>query len=189
MDLITPFSVVLVAVILQRLGELVVAARNARWMQALGGYEVGATHYKWIVLVHAGFFLSLFAETVGRGHWHATPYILPSALFLLAQLLRIWCLLSLGKFWNTRIYILPGSDPVVRGPYRFLRHPNYVTVALELLALPLAFGAWYTACTFTLLNAAVLRIRIAAEEQALAEATGYAETFASRSRFLPVKKR
>lgn len=183
------FDIIFALVILQRLIELGIAKRNAAYIRALGGYEVGAEHYRWIVLLHASFFASLLLETVERGHLNMMPAVLPFAVFLGAQVLRVWCLRSLGRFWNTRIFILPGSDPVRRGPYRFLRHPNYTVVAFELFTLPLAFGALYTALLFSLLNALILRVRIRIEEQSLSEATGYAEALGSRPRFLPFSKK
>ena len=186
---LTWFELLFALVILQRLIELGIAKRNAAYIRALGGYEVGAEHYRWIVLLHASFFASLLLETVERGRLHEPPSLLPFAVFLLAQALRVWCLSALGRFWNTRIYILPGSEPVRRGPYRFLRHPNYTVVALELFTLPLAFGALYTALLFSLLNALILRVRIRAEEQALSEATSYAEAMGQQPRFLPFSKK
>lgn len=187
--MVTPFEALVAFVIVQRLIELVIAKRNARRIIGLGGYEAGAEHYPLLLLLHTGFFVSLITETLWRGNAGLTPHLLPLGLFLLMQGMRIWCLASLGPFWNTRILILPGSSPVVRGPYRFLRHPNYVVVAVELLTLPLAFGAWTTAILFSMLNALVLRVRIRVEEEALAEATGYAEEMGLRARFLPLRRR
>lgn len=166
------FWIVYGTILLQRLGELFMASRNARLIRACGGYEVGAEHYKYIVLLHASFFASLLLE-VWRG---GKPFILPAwwyipfCFFLSAQLLRYWCMYSLGRRWNTRILILPGAPPVTRGPYRYLRHPNYLVVAIELLTLPLTFAAYSTALVFTLLNAWVLlRIRIPLENRAVYE--------------------
>jgi methyltransferase len=187
--MVTPFLLVLCFVFLQRIAELVIAKKNALYLRSLGGYEVGAGHYPLLVLMHAGFFLSLIAEVYGRGLEAVDPALLPFAIFVVAQGLRVWILRSLGRYWNTRIFVVPGSEPVVRGPYRFLRHPNYVVVALELFTLPLAFGAVVTAVVFTVLNFAVLRVRIRVEEAALCEATGYAETMGPRSRFVPFRKR
>ncbi|PWK13377.1 isoprenylcysteine carboxyl methyltransferase family protein [Tumebacillus permanentifrigoris] len=186
--MVTFFEIVFALVIAQRLLELLIARRNAHYLRAIGGYEVGGDHYRWIVLLHATFFLSLFGEVVERGRLDQPPYLLPFAVFLIAQALRIWILRSLGKFWNTRIFVLPGSEPVRRGPYRFLKHPNYTVVALELFTLPLAFGAPLTAVLFSLLNIAVLRVRIRTEERALAEVTAYAEQMGDLPRFTPFRK-
>lgn len=183
------FSLVMLFVIAQRLIELSIARRNAHYMRALGGYEVGAEHYRWIVLLHATFFVSLGGEVVERDRLEEAPYFLPFAVFLLAQTLRIWILRSLGKFWNTRIFVLPGSEPIKRGPYRYLKHPNYTVVAIELLTLPLAFEAPLTAAVYSLLNAAILRVRIRTEERALAEVTAYGEQMGGLPRFQPFGKR
>lgn len=185
----TWFSVVFLFVACQRLIELQIAKRNAAHIRSLGGYEVGAAHYPFLVAMHAVFFIFLFVEVHARGQDAAAPLPLPFALFLLAQVLRVWCLATLGKFWNTRIFVLPGSRPVVRGPYRYLRHPNYTVVTLELLTLPLAFGAPLTALVFSLLNLAILRVRIRIEEAALSEVTEYDREMAQQLRFFPSWKK
>lgn len=156
-------------VLLQRIAELVLAKRNAEQIRKMGGYEVGESHYKYIVLLHALFLPSLVLEVSVSGMdrlpvWWSVTF----SLFVLAQMLRYWCIVSLGRHWNTRILVLPGAAPVKRGPYRFLRHPNYLVVAVELLALPLTFHAFTTAALFSLANAwLLLRLRIPAEEQAV----------------------
>lgn len=162
------FWVVLATVLLQRLLELVIARRNAAYIRKRGGYEVGAEHYKYIVALHAVFFLSLLVE-VWSAQRPLPPYwYVPFAIFLLAQAGRYWCIRSLGRFWNTRIMILPGAPRVSRGPYRYLRHPNYWIVGIELLTLPLTFAAYLTALVFTIGNLwLLLRVRIPAEEQGL----------------------
>ncbi|MBL0386022.1 isoprenylcysteine carboxyl methyltransferase [Tumebacillus sp. ITR2] len=187
--MVTWFLLIFSFVLAERFLELAVARRNAHYMRAIGGFEVGAEHYRWIVLLHATFFVSLVAEVLERERLDQPPYLLPFSLFLLAQVLRVWILSSLGKFWNTRIFVLPGSEPVRRGPYRFMKHPNYTVVAVELLTLPLAFGAPITALVFSLLNAIVLRVRIQAEERALAEVTAYGEQMGNLPRFHPFGKR
>jgi methyltransferase len=101
----------------------------------------------------------------------------------LAQGLRYWAIFTLGERWNVRILVLPNAAPVTRGPYRWVRHPNYVAVVMEILLVPLVHGAWLTAAAFTVANAVVLRIRIRAEEAALGP--GYAAAFAGRPRFIP----
>ncbi|MFS0552952.1 isoprenylcysteine carboxyl methyltransferase family protein [Brevibacillus sp. 179-C9.3 HS] len=161
------FGFVFGAVVLQRMAELFIAARNATYIRAKGGYEVGASHYKYIVLLHLLFFLSLMIEVAVKGSGMSLPswWSIPFVLFLLAQGLRYWCIRSLGKRWNTRIFILPGEAPIKRGPYRFLRHPNYLVVMIEFLMLPLTFSAVVTALTFSLFNAwLLLRVRIPLEE-------------------------
>ncbi|WJY27839.1 MULTISPECIES: isoprenylcysteine carboxyl methyltransferase family protein [Sporosarcina] len=171
------FWILFLIVVCQRLAELAVAKSNEKRMKAQGAYEVGARHYPAIVLLHTAFFVSLLLEVLIRKPPLSPVWGLLLAVFLLTQVLRIWCLASLGKYWNTKIIILPGADVVMRGPYRFIRHPNYVIVATEILVLPLIFGAWITAILFTLLNIWMMSVRIPEEERALKEATNYKEKF------------
>ena len=153
---------ILICVSLQRLGELLVARRNTRALLAQGGYEVGARHYPLIVAVHAAWLISLWVLAPGRSIvW---PLV---GVFALLQGLRLWVLAVLGPRWTTRIIVLPGAPLVASGPFRLLRHPNYCVVVGEIAVLPLAFGLPWIAALFTLLNAAVLAIRIKAEGDAI----------------------
>lgn len=164
------FFIVFVAVLLQRLVELRMARKNAAYIRSKGGYEVGAEHYPYIVAMHSLFFLSLLLEVILTNRPLLQWWWLPFSLFLLAQSGRYWCLHSLGRFWNTRIYILPNVPLVARGPYRYLRHPNYLIVGIELLTLPLTFSAFFTAIVFSFCNLwLLLRIRIPLEEKTLEE--------------------
>jgi len=160
-------AVLLVAA--QRLFELRLARRNERLARARGAVERGRGHYPLIVGLHSLWLVSTLVEGLLRGP--TFPVYWPAALmlFLLVQPLRYWAILSLGESWNTKILVVPGAKPVRRGPYRFLSHPNYVVVVVEILASPLIFGAWLTALVFTLLNAAVFRSRIREENRALRE--------------------
>ena len=156
--------VLLALVAAQRVLELLTSRRHEKALRARGAVEVGAAHYPFIVAVHAGWLAALILWTL------IMPPVLNPALilaYLLLQPLRIWIIASLGRAWTTRIITLPGAPLVRRGPYRFLRHPNYVLVVLEIAILPLALGAWPVAAVFSILNAIVLKIRIAAENQAL----------------------
>ncbi len=153
----------------QRLLELVVARRNERRARARGAVERGRGHYPFIVALHTLWLASTLLEGILRGPELPVFWPVPLALFLLVQPLRYWALFSLGESWNTKILVVPGAAPVRRGPYRYLNHPNYVVVVVEILAFPLIFGAWVTAVVFTVLNAAVLYVRIREENQALAE--------------------
>ncbi|HET7579406.1 MAG TPA: isoprenylcysteine carboxyl methyltransferase family protein [Bacillales bacterium] len=180
------FWILLAFLVVQRLTELVIARRNERWMKARGGFEAGAAHYKWIVMVHVLFFISLTIEVQGFGAHPAFWWPIPFAVFVAAQLLRFWALFSLGHYWNTRIIVLPGAKVVAKGPYRFMRHPNYVIVATEILTIPLIFQAYATAVVFSVLNAFVLLfVRIPEEERALSRATNYQESTGKRPRFFP----
>lgn len=162
------FIVLISVVICQRLAEVVYARHNEKRMKQEGAVEVGASHYKWIVMLHVLFFLSLLFEVLGKGASLGVGWPLFLFVFLVAQGLRVWTLMSLGKFWNTKIIVLPGAKRVTKGPYQWLPHPNYVIVALEIISLPLIFGAWITSFLFTISNALLLLlVRIPAEEKAL----------------------
>ncbi|ETP67812.1 isoprenylcysteine carboxyl methyltransferase [Planococcus glaciei CHR43] len=157
-------------VIIQRLLEVLYAKSNERRMKSQGAIEAGAEHYKWIVLLHVLFFVSLTAEVLFHQQGLGPAWLVFLIVFLIAQVLRVWALASLGPYWNTKIIVLPGAQKVKRGPYRWLPHPNYIVVALEIAALPLLFGAWRTALIFTVANALLLLlVRIPAEENALQE--------------------
>ena len=167
------FYLILSIVIIQRLLELVIAKRNEKNMRAQGAYEVGGSHYPLMILLHVSFFVSLLIE-VSMFNLSPSPlFLLFLVMFLCVQGLRVWCLTSLGSFWNTKIIILPGANVVTKGPYKYLRHPNYLVVSIEIALLPLMFQAYFTAICFTILNAIMLSIRIPTEEQALKEATNY----------------
>ncbi|MFC3833161.1 MULTISPECIES: isoprenylcysteine carboxyl methyltransferase family protein [Deinococcus] len=162
-----PLAPVLVlALAAQRLLELRVARRNERWARAHGAVEYGQAHYPLFFVLHPAWMLSTYLE----GRRSAGRVNLPALLaLLLAQPLRYWVIRTLGRYWNTRILIVPGGERVTGGPFRYVTHPNYAVVALEIASAPLAVGAWRTALAFTLLNAALLLlIRIPAEERALA---------------------
>lgn len=164
-------------VILQRIVELFVARSNERWIRGQGGYEVGANHYPYMVGIHIGFFISLIIEFIvfDRIFFSLSYYLF--IIFVILQLMRVWVIASLGRFWNTKILVLPGANVVKKGPFRFLRHPNYIVVSLEILVIPLMFGAYFTALLFSLLNLIILTVRIPVEEAALREETNYTEVF------------
>ncbi|MGY4475196.1 isoprenylcysteine carboxyl methyltransferase family protein [Bradyrhizobium sp. USDA 3364] len=155
-------SVVLALVTLQRLGELVLSRRNTKRLLARGAIEIGASHYPLIVLVHAGWLIALWI-------WGRNQDVNPAALtaFLMLQGLRLWILATLGPRWTTRIIVLPGVPLVASGPYRFFPHPNYAVVIGEIALLPLALHLPVLALVFTVLNLAVLAVRIRAESRAL----------------------
>src|SRR5690606_7543734 len=143
------FGIVLTIVILQRIIELCIARRNEKWMKRQGAFEAGASHYPYMVAMHVFFFIVLISEVLFYHRQLSNAWPIWLAIFLAAQLLRVWCLASLGKFWNTKIIVLPNARVVRKGPYRWLRHPNYVIVATELLVLPLLFNAFITAVVFS----------------------------------------
>ena len=169
MTSLTAFTVLVVLVGLERLAELVVSKRNAAWSFERGGTESGRGHYPFMVVLHSGFLVAMLVEA-----WVRRPDVAPGlawsmlALVVASQALRWWCIVTLGPHWNTRVIIVPGLAPVRSGPYRLIPHPNYVAVVVEGAALPLVHASWLTALVFTLANAALLRVRIRVENEALA---------------------
>jgi methyltransferase len=157
---------------LQRLLELALSRRNERLLRARGAVERGRGHYRLLVALHILWLLSTLAEGFLRGPALPAYWPIPLALFLLVQPLRYWAIFTLGQHWNTRILVVPGAKLVRRGPYKYFKHPNYVVVAVEVLTLPLIFGAWITAVVFSMLNAALLYVRVREENRALAELAG-----------------
>ena len=145
---------------LQRLIELVIANRNTRALLAEGAYEVGRGHYPAIVFLHAAWLAVLWAFLLA-GLTQLVPWA--AIAYLAVQGLRLWSLLSLGRYWTTRIIVVPNAPLVRKGPYRFLRHPNYVVVVLEIALLPLALGSWPLSLGFSIVNAILLAWRIRAE--------------------------
>jgi methyltransferase len=156
----------------QRLVELTYSRRNEIRLRARGAVERGSGHYPVIVAIHSLWLLSTLVEGLMRGPEPPAWWPVPLAAFLLVQPLRYWAILSLGENWNTRVLVVPGEKLVSKGPYRYFPHPNYVVVAVEVLTFPLIFGAWITAITFSLLNAALLYARIRTENRALSELSG-----------------
>ncbi|MDH3911759.1 MAG: hypothetical protein OEU09_10700 [Rhodospirillales bacterium] len=149
----------------QRLAELIYGQRNSRRLLAEGAVETGTGHYPLLVLVHAGWLMALLilaSRAPGVNWWLI-------GLYGLVQIGRLWVLASLGRYWTTRLISMPGAPLVRRGPYRFLKHPNYLIVVAEVAVLPLAFGAWRTAVVFSVLNAALLAWRVRIENRMLAE--------------------
>jgi methyltransferase len=159
---VTPGGIILLLVTLQRVGELWLSLRNTRRLLAHGAREYGRGHYPLIIAVHVLWLGVLWwlapLRPIG-GFW--------LAIFILLQLARIWVLATLGPRWTTRIIVVPGETLVRRGPYRFMDHPNYAVVVAEIAVLPLVFGLWPVALAFTLVNAAVLAIRVREENRAL----------------------
>ena len=154
--------IILALVTLQRAGELWLSNRNTRRLLAQGAVEHGCKHYPWIVAVHVFWLAVLWV--VGPGQPVSLVWL---GVYILLQAARIWVLATLGPRWTTRIIVLPGKPLVKRGPYRFVDHPNYIVVVGEIAVLPLVFGFWDLAIIFSLLNAAVLSVRIREENRAL----------------------
>jgi methyltransferase len=165
------YYLLILAVGIERLVELLVAKRNARWALAHGGKEFGHNHYPVMVVLHTALLLGCVIEVWALHRpflpWIGWPML---AVVAVSQVLRWWCVTTLGRRWNTRVIVLPKSQLVQSGPYRWIHHPNYVAVVAEGVALPLVHGAWLTAIGFTVANALLLTVRIKVENSAL----GYA---------------
>jgi methyltransferase len=165
------YTVLVLAVGLQRLGEMAVSRRNAAWALARGGVETGRGHFPAMVVLHTGFLLGCVAEV-----WLTGRPFLPAlgwpmlALVVACQGVRWWCVAALGPRWNTRVIVVPGMPLVTAGPYRWFAHPNYAVVVVEGVALPLVHTAWVTALVFTVLDAGLLTVRLRVERRALREA-------------------
>lgn len=172
MTSLAAFTVLVVLVGVERLAEMVVSRRNAVWSFARGGVESGQGHFPVMVLLHTALLVGMLVEAWVRrpdvAGWLAWSML---AVVLAAQGLRWWCISTLGPRWNTRVIVVPGLPLVSSGPYRFLSHPNYVAVVAEGIALPLVHAAWITAVVFTILNAALLSVRLSVENHALGSAS------------------
>jgi methyltransferase len=159
---------IVLIVAVQRLAELTYASRNERALRARGGIEFGRSHYPLVVLLHSAWIVAMLVGAQRDPRIH--PGLL--GLFAILQLLRVWTVKSLGPFWTTRVITVPGEPLVRKGPYRFVRHPNYLIVAGEIALLPLAFGQVWNAVVFSILNLLILAWRIKVENAALAQRAG-----------------
>ncbi|WP_328995488.1 isoprenylcysteine carboxyl methyltransferase family protein [Kribbella sp. NBC_01245] len=162
------YGVLVVLVGFERVAELVVSLRNAKWSFAQGGVESGQGHYPFMVVLHTGLLAGCLVEAIlaDRPFIPALGWIM-LAVVVASQALRWWCITTLGHQWNTRVIVVPGLQLVAKGPYQWMRHPNYVAVVLEGAALPLVHTSWITAVVFTVLNIPLLAVRIRTEEAAL----------------------
>lgn len=152
-------------IILLRTGELLLSKQNENWLLQNGAVEYGKKHYPFIVALHVLFFISLMIEYFLREKISYSLFFIIFYFILLA--LKTWIILSLGKYWNTKIYHIPNVPLIKKGPYNYFKHPNYIIVIAEIAVIPLAFHLYYTAIVFTLLNAIVLFVRIKEENKAL----------------------
>jgi methyltransferase len=173
------YYLLLALIVPERIAELVVSQRHAAASLRRGGVESGAGHFPVMVALHTALILGCLLEPV-LAHRAFLPVFgsLMIAVVLAANGLRWWCIRTLGPYWTARVIVIPGTSLVRSGPYRWFAHPNYVAVIIEGAALPLAGSAWITAVTFTVLNAALLTVRIRCEARALAVATDSRDTAA-----------
>ena len=166
------YTLLIVAIAVERIAELVVSKRNWVWSRERSGSELGAGHYPAMVVLHVGLLVGCLVEPMVADRPLIPELGWPMLVVVLAaQGLRWWCIATLGHQWNTRVIVVPGAPRVTGGPYRWIPHPNYVAVVAEGIALPLMQSAWLTALAFTVLNAALLRTRVRIENSALASLT------------------
>lgn len=161
------FIVFITFLILQRLSELYISRRNEKWLLKNGAIQYGQEHYPYMVSMHTLFLLSLIVE-YNLADGPAISWIALTC-FLIVLAFKFWALSSLGKYWNTKIYRIPGVYPIKKGPYKFLKHPNYIEVICEIAIIPLTFHLYYTAIIFSLLNAMMLTVRIRVENKVWAQ--------------------
>jgi methyltransferase len=166
------FYVLLVVIAFERVAELVVSQRHATDALRRGGVESGQGHFPVMVALHTGLLAGCVIEPIVAHRTFIPALAWPMlVLVVAANALRWWCIATLGPRWSARVIVLPGVPLVRSGPYRWFAHPNYVAVVVEGAALPLVGSAWITACTFTILNAALLTVRLRCETRALSLAT------------------
>lgn len=186
MDTQTAYLLLIGLIVLERLGELWITQRNAGRLRARSGVPVGDAHFPAMVVLHTGLLVAAPAEVFLLDRpW--LPWLGWTALGVVAatMALRYWAIATLGDRWTTRIFVVPGEGPVTGGPYRYVRHPNYLAVVLEVAALPVVHTAWVTALVASGLNAWMLRVRIRSEEAALEEAAPYFDQLGDRPGLLP----
>ena len=152
-------------IILLRIGELILAKRNEQWLLRHGAVEYGKQHYPYIVALHVFFLISVVVEYYTQQTHVYSTFLLVVYFVLLA--FKVWVIVSLGKFWNTKIFHIANFPLVKKGPYKYFKHPNYLVVIAEIAVIPLTFHLYYTAIVFTLLNMMMLYVRIREENKAL----------------------
>lgn len=180
------YTMLIALLALERTYELGLSRQNAQWARRRGGVEYGRAHLGWMKLLHIAWFVGCIIEV-----WYADRPFVPwlaglcFSLLVLAQALRYWAVRTLGRRWNIAVIVLPGVAVEHSGPYRWLRHPNYLAVVVEGFAVPMIHCAYVTALVFTVLDAWLLRHRIRCEEEALSRHGEFAERLGDRPRLLP----
>nr|WP_067056280.1 isoprenylcysteine carboxylmethyltransferase family protein [Mucilaginibacter sp. L294] len=160
------FIIFILFLIFQRLAELYVSSKNEKWLLKNGAVEYGKEHYPFMVAMHTLFIISVIAEYIWRDYTIVSyPLII---FFFVLIVIKVIVISTLGHYWNTKIYKVPGTRPVATGIYKYIKHPNYMIVICEIVVIPLAFGLYYTAVVFTILNAIMLTVRIKKENEVLA---------------------
>lgn len=154
-------------ILIQRLIELVIAKKNEKKLKNRGAIELGKEHYKYFIILHSSFFLSILIENYFIHYVKVNYFVFLLTLFIVLQLGRIWVISTLGERWNTKIIVLPNEKLVKKGLYRFMKHPNYIIVSIELIVIPLMFHAYITTVIFSICNLILLKVRIREENKAL----------------------
>lgn len=161
------FTIFIAFLILQRLSELYISRRNERWLLLHGGVQYGQRHYPYMIALHTLFIIALIAEFILREQPPLNPVFL--LLFLIGVTFKYWVIGALGRCWTTKIYRIPGTKPVKKGPYRFFKHPNYAEVVFEIAVIPLIFHLYVTTIVFSVLNGWMLWVRIKIENEVWAD--------------------
>lgn len=159
------FYYFLLLIISTRIIELFISKHNEKWLRSEGAVEFGKEHYKFFIFLHTGFFISMIIE-FNLASYSVINYI-PMIIFFIVQGLRLSIFLSLGKYWNTRILVIPGRKPIKKGLYKYIKHPNYIIVILEFVLIPLSFSLYYSMIIFSVLNLLLLSVRVKIENKAL----------------------
>lgn len=161
------FIVFISLIIIQRISELILSKRNENYLRSKGAVEHDKDGYKYIVLMHNLFFVSFIVEFIFLQRQLNPYWQILLIIFICIQLLRYWAIFTLGKRWNTKILVLPDTELIISGPYKYLKHPNYVAVIIEIAVIPLLFSCYFAAIIFSVLNLIVLKRRIKIEEEVL----------------------
>lgn len=159
------FTSFILFIIILRIAELMLSKTNEKWLLKNNAIEYGCKHYPFVVGLHVAFILSLIFEYITQANIHYSLFFI--IFYFLLLVFKGWVILSLGKFWNTKIYRIPSAPLIKRGAYKYFKHPNYMIVVAEIAVIPLAFHLYYTAITFTLLNAIILVVRVKEENKVL----------------------
>ncbi|WP_088044095.1 isoprenylcysteine carboxyl methyltransferase family protein [Bacillus sp. EAC] len=154
-------------IIVQRLFELKIAKNNEKKLKMRGAIELGQAHYKYFIILHSTFFISIVVENYFIEYVKLSFFTFLFSLFLILQLARVWVISTLGERWNTKIIVLPNEKLINKGLYKYIKHPNYLIVTLELIIIPIMFHAYITTVIFSISNLILLKVRIREENKAL----------------------
>lgn len=162
------FLILIFVLLIQRLSELYLSNKNEKILRNKNAIEMGEDHYPWMKLLHLMWFVSLLGEGYMRGESHSLDFTLVlMTLILFCQAIRFWTMFTLGENWTTRILVIPNGKLITKGPYRFLKHPNYAVVIAEFVLIPLIYKCYFTLLIFSILNTILLKRRVAVENSAL----------------------